>query len=400
MINRDMYINQLLEYKDTEYVKVIIGMRKSGKATILKLFMEKLLEIDKGNNVIYMNFESFEFEDIEEYKQMYKEIKNKIKENTKNYILLDEVQRIDKWEKCVNALLVDVECDIYITGSNAYLLSSELATYLSGRYVELKVFPLSFKEYITFVDFNNNISIEEKFNSYMKYGGMPGAVNLLDKQEVYENVIKGIYNTVFMKDVIVRNKLTDVVLLEKILKFLMSNIGSIVSAKKIADFLTSQGTKVTHNTITNYIKMLENAYIIYNVQRYDIKGKEILKTLGKYYLADLGMRNVNIGLSNLDIGHLLENIVYFELLRRGYDVYIGKTDNLEVDFIATNTTDKKYYQVSLSILDKNVETREMKPLLKIKDSFDKTIITMDKLPISVTSEGIKLKNIIDFLLEE
>ena len=294
MINRELYINKLLAYKDTEFIKVITGLRRCGKSSLLKLFMEKILEENSKANVIYMNFESFEFDDIIHYKDMYNKIKEKIKPKEKNYILLDEVQRVEKWEKAVNALTVDFDSDIYITGSNAYLLSSELSTFLSGRYIEITVLPLSFKEFLDFSNFEKNVSIEDKFSEYMKFGGMPGVVSLKNDNNLYENAIKGIYNTVFMKDVVEKNKLVDASLLEKILKFLMSNIGSLISSKKIADFLTSQGTKITHNTVLNYLEMLENAYIIYKVPRYDIKGKELLKTLEKYYIVDTGIRKINV----------------------------------------------------------------------------------------------------------
>ena len=273
MINRELYMNKLLAYKDTEFIKVITGIRRCGKSSLLKLFMEKIIEDNKKANVIYMNFESFEFDNIMNYRDMYNKIKEKINEKEKNYILLDEVQRVEEWEKAVNALTVDFNSDIYITGSNAYLLSSELSTYLSGRYIEIKVLPLSFKEYLEFTLLEDSKTVEDKFIEYIKFGGMPGIITIKNEENLYENAIKGIYNTVFMKDVVERNKLVDATLLEKILKFLMSNIGSLISSKKIADFLTSQGTKITHNTVLNYLKMLENAYIIYKVPRYDIKGK-------------------------------------------------------------------------------------------------------------------------------
>ena len=228
---------------------------------------------------------------------------------------------------------------------------------------------------------------------------MPGIITLKDEENLYENAVKGIYNTVFMKDVIERNKVVDATLLEKILKFLMSNIGSLISAKKIADFLTSQGTKITHNTVLNYIQMLENAYIIYRVPRYDIKGKEVLKTLEKYYIVDTGIRNIILGFRDADFGHLIENIVYFELIRRGYEVTIGKKDMLEVDFIATNANEKKYYQVTYTMLDQNVKKREIEVLNSINDNYEKTVITMDKLYSNTSIEGIKIKYLIDFLLE-
>lgn len=399
MINRQLYMNKLLAYKDTEFIKVITGIRRCGKSSLLKLFKEKILEDNKKANVIYMNFESFEFDDILTYKDMYNSIKQKIKKNVKTYILLDEVQRVQEWEKCVNALMVDFDTDIYITGSNAYMLSSELSTFLSGRYIEIKMLPLSFKEYLEFTNLETTMSIEDKFNEYLKFGGMPGIVTLKNDNNLYENAIRGIYNTVFMKDVVERNKLVDATLLEKILKFLMSNIGSPISSKKIADYLTSQGTKITHNTVISYLSMLENAYIIYKIPRYDIKGKEILKTLEKYYIVDTGIRNTILGFRDSDFGHIIENVIFFELLRRGYDVTIGKTDSLEVDFIATTSNDKKYYQVTYSMFDEAIKSRELKPLESINDNYEKNILTMDKLYSNTSIGGIKIKYIIDFLLE-
>ena len=398
MINRELYINKLLAYKDTEFIKVITGIRRCGKSSLLKIFKDEILKENKKANIIYMNFESFEFDDIKNYKEMYDWIKERTKQNQKNYILLDEVQRITGWEKVVNALLIDIDSDIYITGSNAYLLSSELSTYLTGRYIEIKVLPLSFKEFLDFTVLEDNISIEDKFIEYVKFGGMPGIITIKNESDLYENVIKGIYNTVFMKDVIERNKLVDGSLLEKILKFLMSNIGSQISSKKIADYLTSQGTKITHNTVLNYLQMLENAYIIYKAPRYDIKGKELLKTLEKYYIVDTGIRNVTLGFRNSDFGHIIENIVYFELLRRGYDVTIGKTDALEVDFIATKSNDKKYFQVTYTMLEENVKQRELNSLRQINDNYEKIVLTMDKLYNNTSEDGIKIKYLIDWLL--
>ena len=330
--------------------------------------------------------------------EMHDWIKERTKQNQKNYILLDEIQRITGWEKVVNALLIDINSDIYITGSNAYLLSSELSTYLTGRYIEIKVLPLSFKEFLDFTVLEDNISIEDKFIEYVKFGGMPGIITIKNEADLYENVIKGIYNTVFMKDVVERNKLVDGSLLEKILKYLMSNIGSQISSKKIADYLTSQGTKITHNTVLNYLQMLENAYIIYKAPRYDIKGKELLKTLEKYYIVDTGIRNVTLGFRNSDFGHIIENIVYFELLRRGYDVTIGKTDALEVDFIATKSNDKKYFQVTYTMLEENVKQRELNSLRQINDNYEKIVLTMDKLYNNTSEDGIKIKYLIDWLL--
>jgi len=277
-------------------------------------------------------------------------------------------------------------------------LSSELSTYLTGRYIEIKVLPLSFKEFLDFTILEDNISTEDKFIEYVKFGGMPGIITIKNNEDLYENAIKGIYNTVFMKDVVERNKLIDGSLLEKILKFLMSNIGSQISSKKIADYLTSKGTKITHNTVLNYLQMLENAYIIYKAPRYDIKGKEVLKTLEKYYIVDTGIRNVTLGFRNSDFGHIIENIVYFELLRRGYEVTIGKTDTQEVDFIATKSNDKKYFQVTYTMLEESVKQRELNPLRQINDNYEKIVLTMDKLYNNTSEDGIKIKYLINWLL--
>ena len=400
MINRELYINKLLAYKDTEFIKVITGIRRCGKSSLLKLLKDEILKENKKANIIYMNFESFEFNDIKNYEEMYNWIKERAKKNKKNYILLDEVQRVIEWEKAVNSLLIDIDSDIYITGSNAYLLSSELSTYLTGRYIEIKVLPLSFKEFLNFTVLEKNLSNEDKFAEYVKFGGMPGIISVKNEEELYENAIKGIYSTVFMKDVIERNKLVDANLLEKILKFLMSNIGSQISSKRIADYLTSQGTKITHNTVLNYLNMFENAYIIYKAPRYDIKGKQLLKTLEKYYIVDTGIRNVMLGFRDSDYGHIIENIVYFELLRRGYDVTVGKTDELEIDFIATKSNDKKYFQVTYSMLEDSIKQRELKPLKQVNDNYEKIILTMDKLYDNTSEDGIKFKYLVDWLLDD
>lgn len=333
MKNRDLYLNQLIQFKDKKLIKVITGLRRSGKSTLLSLFEHHL--ISSGINekqVIRMNFESFVFDDITNYKELHAYIKERIIDSTKkHYILLDEVQQVSSWEKVINAFLVDANVDIYITGSNAQLLSSELSTFLSDRYVEINMQPLSFKEYLDFLELDEGMTRKEAFNQYLQYGGLPTVVVLLDHKRAIGPFLEGIYNTVLMKDVIERNGVRDAALLESILKFISANIGSIVSTKKISDYLTSSGRKTTSDTIDNYLKMLENAFIIYKANRYDLKGKMFLKTLEKYYIVDIGIRNRLTELSNTDYDHVLENIVYLELLRRGYDVTIGKIGSLEVD---------------------------------------------------------------------
>lgn len=398
MKKRDLYLTQLLSYKDKPFIKVITGIRRCGKSTLLSLFEEHLLDNGiRPEHIIRMNFESFEFDEITTYKELHTAIHNKLKNNKdKHYILLDEIQQVPSWEKVINAFLVDANVDIYLTGSNAYLLSSELSTLLSGRYVEIKMQPLSFKEYLVFIE--NNGDLQGQFNQYLKYGGLPTTVELIDSPDTIGPFLEGIYNTVLIKDVIERNNVRDAALLESILKFIAANIGSVVSTKKISDYLTSSGRKTTSDTIDNYLRMLEKAFIIYRANRYDLKGKLYLKTLEKYYLVDMGIRNQLTGLRNTDYGHVLENIIYLELLRRGYEVSIGKIGTLEVDFVATKTNEKIYYQVSATILEEQTRSRELRPLEAIADNYPKYILTMDQTIFNDFS-GIKVKNIIDFLLE-
>ena len=398
--NRELYLRRLIQYRDKPLIKVITGLRRCGKSTLLSLFENHLIKngVEK-DHIIRMNFESFEFDEITSYKELHAYIKKRLINNSdKHYILLDEVQQVSSWEKVINSFLVDANVDIYITGSNAYLLSSELSTLLSGRYVEIKMQPLSFKEYLDFTEDYKDQNLQEKFNQYLKFGGLPTVVDLMDNTETIGPFLEGIYNTVLVKDVIERNGVRDAALLDSILKFIAANIGSIVSTKKISDYLTSSGRKTTSDTVDNYLRMLENAFIIYKANRYDLKGKMYLKTLEKYYIVDMGIRNQLTGLRNTDYGHVLENIVFLELLRRGYDVTIGKIGSLEVDFIATKSDEKIYYQVSATILDEKTRERELRSLESISDNYPKYILTMDQTIFNDFS-GIKVKNIIDFLLE-
>ena len=400
MKNRNLYLKHLIQFRDKKLIKVITGLRRSGKSTLLSLFENHLIASGVENDhIIRMNFESFEFDEITTYKELHAYINDRIiDKNEKHYILLDEVQQVASWEKVINSFLVDLNVDIYITGSNAYLLSSELSTLLSGRYVEIKMLPLSFKEYLDFLESDHENNLTEKFNLYLEYGGLPSVVELLEHPDTIGPFLEGIYNTVLMKDVIERNGVRDAALLENILKFIAANIGNIVSTKKICDYLTSSGRKTTSDTIDNYLKMLEKAFIIYKANRYDLKGKMFLKTLEKYYIVDIGIRNQLTSLGNTDYGHILENIVYLELIRRGYDVSIGKVAGLEVDFVATKSNEKIYYQVSATIIDEKTRQRELKPLESISDNYPKYILTMDQTPFNDYS-GIKVINIIDFLLE-
>lgn len=399
MRNRDLYLTQLIQYKDKPLIKVITGIRRSGKSTLLLLYEKFLLENNvEKSQIVHMNFESFEFDAIKDYTQLHSYIQKRLSSKAdKHYLLLDEVQQIKSWEKAVNSLMVDANVDIYITGLNAYLLSSELATLLSGRYVEIKMQPLSFKEFLEFNKIEQSDNVQKAFEQYLRFGGLPTVVELLENPNTVAGFLEGVYNTVLMKDVIERNEVRDAALLESILKFLASNVGNIVSTKKISDYLTSNGRKTTSDTTDNYLRMLEKAFIIYRANRYDLKGKMYLKTLEKYYLVDMGIRNQLVGTRNTDHGHILENIVFFELLRRGYNVRIGKIGDLEVDFVASKNDELVYYQVSATILDEKTRERELKPLLDIHDNYPKYVLTGDKT-IFDDYQGIKIVNIIDFLL--
>ena len=398
MKSRDIYLNRLVNFKDKPLIKVITGIRRCGKSTLLDLFEEYLLNNGiKKENIIHMNFEDLLYDEIKDYKDLNKYIKEKILDNDKKYIILDEIQQISNWEKAINSFLVTLNCDIYITGSNAYLLSSEISTLLSGRYVEIKMLPLSFKEYLEFNNYNTKENLEEHFNDYLLYGGLPIVSYVHDKSAI-RNILSGIFNTVIIKDVSKRNAIRDITLLENLIRYIAQNVGSPISSRNISNYLNSAGRKTSTETIDNYLKMLENAFIIYKANRFDIKGKMYLKTLEKYYIVDTGIRNELLSFKDGDYGHMLENLIYIELLRRGYDVAVGKIDNLEVDFVAQNYDEKIYYQVSASILDENTKKRELNPFDHIPDHYEKVILTMDKTPIK-DFNGIKNINIIDFLLQ-
>ena len=400
MIIRDTYLKRMIDAKDTEFIKVITGVRRSGKSTLLKMFKDFLL--NNGINekdIIYINFESALYDDIKNYKDLYKCVTDKIT-NNKVYLLLDEVQNVESWEKAINSFKVDCDVDIYITGSNAYLLSSELSTLLSGRYIEIKIYPLSFKEYLTFNNYDEN-NLEEKFNEYFKYGGLPAITLIKDNSDLVLSYLNDIYNTIVKKDIIDRNNINDPALLENIIRYLSNNIGSPISASKISNYLNSN--KITsnsnHQTIDNYLNMLEKSFIMYKAERTDIKSKALLKTLGKYYISDTGIRNIILGFRNINEGHLLKNVVYLELLRRGYRVNIGKSGSYEVDFVAENPNVIKYYQVTQTLADDKVKQREIRSLESISDNYEKIILTMDKT-INNDFNGIKVINIIDWLLKE
>jgi len=403
MIKRNLYLEEIKKYINKPIIKVITGMRRSGKSMILKLIQEELENTGiVKENIIYMNFESLIFMDIKDFEALYKHIIEKTSDKKgKIYILLDEIQEVKGWEKAINSFLVDLNVDIYITGSNANLLSSELATYIAGRYVEIKIYPLSFQEYIDFVSENNKenpLSLDEYFSQYMNFGGLPGIhIFNYNKEEIYQYLVD-VYNSILLRDVIARNNIRDIELLERVVLYIMDNIGNTFSAKSISDFLKNQGRKLSVETIYNYLKALENAFIISKVQRYDIKGKNILETQEKYYLSDLGFRHAKLGYQSNDISGYLENIVFLELLRRKYKVNIGKQGNKEIDFVANLRGENLYLQVTYLLASEETIEREFSPLKSIKDNYSKLVLSMDNLPES-NVEGIKRKKIIDFLLE-
>ena len=429
---RNIYLNQLIAFKDKEPVKVITGIRRCGKSSLLKLMQEYLLNSGvKQDQIIAINFESLEFQEMN-YKELYEYVKKKIPTTKRAYLFFDELQRIERWEDAINSFRVDFDCDIYITGSNSYLLSSEYSTYLSGRYVEIKMYPLSFKEFIDFHGYklkeyktpigekrkravNENdeiVEIRDLFDAYMRYGGMPGIADVGLEQDKAMTLLDGVYSTVVVRDILEREKrrglrqITDAELLRKIILFLADNIGNNTSLNSVSNTLVSENMiqnrerqgKPATQTIASYVGALKESYMFYDVKRFDIKGKEYLRTLGKYYIVDIGLRNYLLGFRDRDRGHALENIVYFELLRRGFDVSIGKIGNLEVDFIAANVNEKMYIQVTESMKNESVRERELKPLQKIHNNYKKMVITLDKA-LDDEYDGIQSIDVIEWLLK-
>lgn len=395
MITRIEYLEQIKKFKNKELIKVVTGIRRCGKSTLFKLFQKYLIEngIEK-TQIININFEDIAYEHLTDYKILYKEISERLNKDKKTYIFLDEIQHVAKFEKTVDALYIKENTDIYITGSNAFFLSGELATLLSGRYVEIKMLPLSFKEYSSALP--DNISIERKFSQYINEGGFPYLLRLEDEQSK-KDYLEGIYNTIVLKDIAARKKLTDVSILESIIKYMFDNVGNLTSPKKISDTLTSYGRKVSQPTVESYVSSLLDSFILKKSERYDVSGKQLLKTQCKYYVTDIGLQRFILSGNKRNIGHNIENIVYLELIRRGYKVYTGKIDNLEIDFIAERNGFTYYYQVSMSVMDNAVLERELKPLNKIKDNNPKFLLTMDLVP-ETSHNGIRQINIIDWLL--
>ena len=399
MIQRQEYLDKLIELKDKDVIKIITGIRRCGKSTLLELFIDYL----KNNGIaedqiIHLNLEDPDLE-FETYKDLYKYIKDRLNKNKKNYVFIDEVQNVDKFQKAVDGLYINKNVDLYITGSNAYLLSGELATLISGRYIEIKMLPLSFKEYLS--AFDSNVDKQEKLLDYMRYGSLPQTVELLKTApNATYDYIDGVFSTILYKDLMMRKKINNKLVLESIIKYILNNIGSPISTKKISDTLTSMNRATSNHTVENYISALLEAYLIYKVDRFDVKGKETLSSGYKYYAVDTGFRENLLGKkASQDMGHTLENIVYLELLRRGYKVYTGKVDDLETDFVAENTNGLEYYQVALTTRDDKTLERELKSLQKTGDFYPKYILTMDN-DLDADYNGIRKINVIDWLLKK
>ena len=398
MINRTEYLEQLRRFKDKDLIKVVTGIRRCGKSTLFELFINYLQESGvKEEQIIKINLEDADY-NFENYKELYDFINKQIDSKKQYYVFLDEVQNVPMFQKAVDSLYIKKNVDVYITGSNAYLLSGELATLLSGRYIEIKMLPLSFKEYISAFEDTNYTQL---FLNYMKNGGMPGNINILKTNpNDIDKYLDGIFSTIVYKDIMARNKITDKLLLESILKFIFDSIGSSISTKKISDTLTSKGLSTSNHTVENYINAFLESFLIYKAERFDVKGKNLLARDYKYYAVDTGLRSYLLGKkADSDMGHILENIVYLELIRRGYRVYVGKVEDLEVDFVAENRNGLKYYQVALTVRDDKVLERELKSLQKTGDHYPKILLTLD-MDLEADYNGIIKMNVVDWLLKE
>lgn len=398
LIQRDDYLNFLMEWKDRQIIKVISGIRRCGKSTLFELFCAKLQnEGVQSEQIITINFEDAENEELCDHKKLYEYVKSRMLPDKMNYIFLDEIQHVSDFQKAVDSLFIKKNTDVYITGSNAYFMSGELATLLSGRYVELKMLPLSFKEYVS--AFDNNRSLDDLYRDYVYNSSFPYTVELYNRRNIYA-YLDGLFNTIVLNDIVQRKKIQDPLMLKSVIKFMFDNIGNPCTAKKISDTMTSKGRKISNHTVENYLEGLTDSLLMYRVSRYDIKGKEYLQLFDKYYIADVGLRYYLLGTANADMGHILENVVYLELLRRGYRVYVGKNASAEVDFVVQDIDgNTEYYQVSWSVRDEQTLKRELGALESIEDHNPKYILTMDNDP-PISYNGIRQKYVLEWLLDK
>ena len=405
LINRPQYLNQLIQNKDVDLVKIVTGIRRCGKSSLLDLFHRYLSEHGvPESRIIHMNLESLRYRSLTDYLSFYDFVSARISKDGRTYLIFDELQTVAHWEKAIESFRLDFDVDIYITGSNAYLLSTEFSTLLSGRYVELRMLPLSFREFLDFYEFAPAVTMDEKFRRYLQFGGMPILREYRFNEARSSQALEGIYSTVVLRDILQRNEGADQAILQKLMLFLCSNIGSVTSPNSIGNVLVNEGKLqagkrkgIAGKTVEKYIAMLRNAFVFFSVGRYDVKGKQLLKTLGKNYVIDLGFRNMLLGYRDADRGHLLENIVFLELLRRDYRVYIGKVGETEVDFVAEKPDDKVYIQVTESMQSPETRERELRPLRMIPDNYEKIVLSMDRSFIN-SYDGIRSLNLIDWLL--
>lgn len=397
---RDDYLQKLLQWKDKHEIKVITGIRRCGKSVLLMEFCKELEKQNvEYNQITFLNFEQLENEDLCEYHSLYNFLNNRLQKNKMNYILLDEIQIVQNFEKVVDSLFINPNVDIYLTGSNATLLSGEIATLLSGRYIEMNILPFSYLEFsqsYTENSPNEKLDATSLYRKYITYGGFPYISTILGQDDLIRDYIGGLYSTIVLKDIQQRKKVVDTLGLEKIVKFALQNTGNLFSSKKISDTFVSSGKKISPATVELYLTSLCESFLFYKINRYDVKGKEILKTLEKYYATDLGLRFFMLGSKTGDDGHILENVIFLELLRRGFEIYIGKNGDAEIDFVTVKGAEHCYYQVALTVQDETTLKRELKPLLSIKDSFPKYLITMDNVPVTYHN-GIKQIYALDFL---
>ena len=409
-IDRKEYLDFLVKSKDRQIIKVVSGVRRCGKSTLFEIYKDFLLENGVAKNqIISINFEDMDYEELTDYKRLYEYVKSKMIGDKKNYIFLDEIQHVDKFEKVVDSLFIKENTDLYITGSNAYFMSSELATLLSGRYIELKMLPLSFKEYYQAkleyekLEQKENRTLKtliQYYNEYIVNSSFPYTLQLDSDLKNIHEYLSGIYNSVLLKDIVARLKISDVMRLESVVKYIFDNIGNLASLSKIANTLTSMGRKTDAKTIEKYIRGLTDSLLVHEVSRYNIKGKEFLSTLSKYYVTDLGLRQMILGNRNIDMGHILENIIYLELLRRKGNAYVGQFDKNEIDFVVINSNEIEYYQVALTVLDENTLKRELDAFKNIKDNYPKYLITLDDVMLNTDYDGIKVVNALEWLLGE
>lgn len=396
IIQRKDYLNKLIAFKDKQLIKIVTGIRRCGKSTLLEIYQNWLkAQGIKDSQIISINFEDIDYEELTDYRKLYAYLKEHLIKDQMTYIFLDEVHHVNDFPKVVDSLYIKKNVDIYITGSNAYMLSSEIATLISGRYIQIEMLPLSFKEYMESTGSINDRGI--KYREYLENSSFPYTLELKGQPDEIRDYLEGIYNTIVVKDIVNRKKITDTMMLRSVLRFIFDNIGNPLSSKKIADTMTSDGRKIDAKTVDKYLEALSESYVIYQAKRYNIKGKQYLKTLEKYYIVDIGMRFMLLGSKQTDAGHILENIIYLELLRRGYDVYVGKVGEFEVDFVAQNRKGTTYFQAALTIRDKKTLERELRPLMSIRDHYPKFILTLDDDP-EVQYDGIRCINARDWLL--